>query len=366
MVFLLLPACQQGVGFQKPDGDDTAAQTGDSYTVPDDTAPPDDDRDNDGYSEAEGDCDDNDVHASPAREEDPGDGVDNDCDGRIDEEFTGLTVVHYDGAGAHLLTVDTIGRETDRLAIQTDECAPLWLDRAGAGWVVNNGYAAVTTVDASGTCVDIGDFSDADLYPFGVYGVVTTPDGTIYATTLDRLFSVGLDGTLTEVATWPCDLAAPATHELAAYSLSVDIETGEIGLFGYFGGFATWTPAGGVVMHATEDLESPVAYTWSGTHRDGGGWFSPGATADGLAILKFNLDTNTWDSIETWEDEDWSPFMLAMDSDEGDYYVTATAGWYATIWRIVHGTGYAADLYVTDGGEPEAFYGIVANYTIGG
>jgi hypothetical protein len=58
--------------------------------------------------------------------------------------------------------------------------------------------------------------------------------------------------------------------------------------------------------------------------------------------------------------------MLAMDSDEGDAYVTATAGWYATIWRIVQGSGFAANLYITDGAEPESFYGIVADYSYGG
>lgn len=366
MYALLLVACQQSTGFQKPDTD-TTEDTGTPYTMPTDSTPTaDGDADNDGFTVEEGDCDDNDVHASPAREEDDGDGIDNDCDGRVDESFEGLTTVHYDGGGADLLSVNRAGTETGRVTIATDECYPIWLDHAAEGWVVNNGYAYVTTVDSAGNCEDIGDFSDTEVYPYGVYGVATAPDGTIYATTLDKLYTVGLDGTVTEVATWPCDLMAPENHQLAAYSLAVDIETGEVGLFGYFGGFATWTPEGGVVMRATEDLYAPSAYTWSGAKKDGGGWFSPGVTADGTGILKFDLDAGAWETVETWKDEDWTPFMLAMDSDEGDYYVTATAGWYATIWRIVHGTGYTADLYITNGSEPENFYGIVADYTTGG
>ncbi len=366
MYALFLFACQQTSGFQKPDTD-TTTDTGTPYTLPTDTDTTDDgDADNDGYTVEEGDCDDNDVHASPARDEDDGDGIDNDCDGKVDEAFAGLSVVHSDGGGYEIFTVDTLGNPEGSLRIATDECYPSWLSRtADDNWVVNNGYAYVSTVDASGNCTDVGDFSDTDVFEFGVYGVTVGIDGTIYATTLDKLWSVGLDGTLTEVASWPCDLMDPAGHELAAYSLAVDVETGEVGLFGYFGGFATWTPEGGVVMRATEDLTAPVAYTWSGAKKDGGGWFSPGTTVDGLGILRFDLEANAWESVETWEDEDWSPFMLAMDSDEGDFYVTATAGWYATIWRIVQGTGYAADLYITDGGEPESFTGVVANYTYG-
>jgi hypothetical protein len=51
--------------------------------------------------------------------------------------------------------------------------------------------------------------------------------------------------------------------------------------------------------------------------------------------------------------------MLAMEGESGDAYVTANAGWFYTVWRVVDGSGYAADLYVTDGTvDDRAFYGI--------
>jgi len=42
------------------------------------------DDDGDGYTEADGDCDDGDPHVHPGHGEDP-DGLDNDCNGQVDE-----------------------------------------------------------------------------------------------------------------------------------------------------------------------------------------------------------------------------------------------------------------------------------------
>ena len=43
------------------------------------------DEDGDGFTVEDGDCDDTSPWINPARDEEPADGVDNDCDGRIDE-----------------------------------------------------------------------------------------------------------------------------------------------------------------------------------------------------------------------------------------------------------------------------------------
>ena len=54
---------------------------------------------------------------------------------------------------------------------------------------------------------------------------------------------------------------------------------------------------------------------------------------------------------------------MTVDGDEGDYYVTANAGWYYTVWRVLQGGEYATDLYITDGTVGNrGFYGIASNY----
>jgi len=376
LALLALGACQQKTGFQVPDQDDTApVDTGYVHTGDSDTADTDGDLDDDGFTPEEGDCDDNSIYVSPAREEDTEDALDNDCDGRVDEEWWGLDVAYdNDDGSAEIFTLDAIGRVQGSVGLDED-CAPLWMDHASwtdpdAGWIINNGYASVTAVSTDGLCTPLADFSKSTSCDVGgVYGVATGPDGTIYATTLDSLVSVGGDGTVTELATWDCDLADPAGHQLAAYSLAVDPLSGEVGLFGYFGGFATWSAANGLDIQSTEDLKAPTVLTYSGAHRDEGGWYTPGidGVTGAYGIYQYDLAAEEWALEETWEDEDWVPFMLAIDGDSGDYYVTANAGWYYTVWRVVSGSGYAADLYTSDGTEPYRQYsGIVADYTYGG
>jgi len=55
------------------------------------------DNDGDGFSENEGDCDDNDPSINPGAEEICGDGIDNNCDGQIDEGCTVLGDLDADG-----------------------------------------------------------------------------------------------------------------------------------------------------------------------------------------------------------------------------------------------------------------------------
>lgn len=373
-VLVLLVACTQKSGLSVPPGDSEPQDTGYIHDTDTSTEDTDDDQDDDGFSPAEGDCDDNSVYVSPAREEDEHDALDNDCDGRIDESWVGVDIVYANEEGASQIeTIDTIGRITDEVTVDS-ACAPIWLDHAswtdaGAGWVINNGYAAVSTVDSAGNCTDIADFSDTEAFPYGVYGIATGPDGTIYATTLDTLYAITSDGTTTAVADWSCNFDDPSQHEMAVYSLAVDPVSGTVGLFGYYGGFGTWNATDGLSVILTEDLENPAVVTNSGAHRDEGGWYTPGAdvATGAYFIYRYDEENPAWVADETWTDEDWLPFMLAIDGDSGDYYLTANAGWFYTVWRVVHGSGYASDLYTTDGTVPHrAFYGIVSDYTFGG
>ncbi|MFZ5479898.1 MAG: putative metal-binding motif-containing protein [Myxococcota bacterium] len=368
MFLLALAGCPQTVQpLAKPEETgDTGTTDTDTDTTPDDTADTDGDLDDDGFTVEEGDCDDTNIRVAPGREEDDSDGVDNDCDGRIDEEWSGLTVAYPDYAGGgELLVIDTIGRVDD--AIDLGECMPFWIDHLGDGWVVNDTYAYVSVVEPDGTCTRVGDFTDAEVYEYGVWGVATAPDGTVYAVTIGSLVSVGGDGTITELATWTVDFEDPANHELAAAAVAVDPVSGEVALFDYFGGFATWSAEAGLAIAKTGDYVSPEIYSFSGAHRDGGGWYTPGIDASTGAYGVYSWGGTDWVLEESWADEDWEPVMLAIDGDSGDYYLTANAGWFYTVWRIVEGTGYAADLYATDGTEEDrAFQGIVANYTYGG
>lgn len=362
---LALSACagvDTGVGAYKPDEDEDTGYTHDTSVG--DTDDTDGDLDDDGFTVDEGDCDDDDFRVSPAREEDAGDDKDNDCDGRVDEEWAGLSVswVKADGS-AEILRFDTIGRIDQSVALDAG-CVPAWIDRMGAGWVASSNYSEVVLVDDQGACTVLGDFSETD---YGVWGVAAALDGSVaYAVTIDSLVALAPDGTSTTLATWTVSFEDAAAHELAAAAVAVDPRTGELGLFDYFGGFATWSEADGLVVHKKGDWEAPALYTQTGTHRDAGGWYAPGIDAEtgAYGVYLFDEAAGDWVLDEAWPaDADWEPFMLAIDGDSGDYYLTANGGWHPTVWRIVEGSGYAADFYYTESEEQESwFYGVVAEY----
>lgn len=368
----LLAACNPiSTGFQKPPEEDTGdTDTEDSGdTTPDDTADTDGDLDDDGYTPEEGDCDDTDFRVRPGLPEVDGDGKDNDCDGRVDEAWSGFTVgrVDDDGAGS-LIVLDTIGREDDTIRL-SDGCYPLSVDHLGDGWAVNADYANVAMVDPDGACTVIGDFSDAEVYEFGLWGIATHVDGTVLATTVGALSAVSTDGTVTELASWVVDLEDIDAHEFAATSVAVDPATGEVGLFDYFGGFATWSAEDGLTIYRKGDYSAPTLYTTAGAHRDGGGWYTQGIDGATYAygIYRFDLEAGDWVLEEAWDtDSDWSPQALAIDGDSGDWYVTANVGGiFPSVFRIVESSGFADDFYVISTDFAGNFYGIVTNYTYG-
>lgn len=366
-------------GFQPRDTDEPVDTGWSRDTDEGDTDDTDGDLDDDGFTPEQGDCDDDDVRVSPARPEDNRDGKDNDCDGRIDEEWSGFDIgrVDDDRAGS-IITLDTLGR-ADATVNLSSGCVPSWLDHFGEGWVVSNGGVSVALVAPDGTCVDIGDFSDAKVYEYGVWGIATMPDGfgferTVLAVTLGSLVSVTAAGGVTDLATWVMDLEDPVAHEFAANSVAVNPASGEVGLFDYFGGFGTWTSAGGLVVHRKGDWENPTLLTSTGAHRDGGGWYVLGTDAltGTRGIYRFDLDTGEWVLEEEWDAElQWSPQQVAIDGDSGDWYITATAGTgpryiFPTVYRIGKASGYTADFYRISTDYAGGFYGITTNYTYGG
>lgn len=358
-VILLLSACTPK---PVPSGDDTVTDTDSGGGGGDtDTGPVGTDDDGDGWTVEDGDCDDADIYANPAWDEDTSDGKDNDCDTRVDETWAGVTVAYTNGVGdPSLVTIDSLGRLTDTLTLDS-ACSISWLaSGADGGWVTSDG-STVSAINADGTCTELADFSESD---YGVYGVAAHPDGYTLATSLDGLWEIDADGTATELASWDADYSAPETFELAVYTIAVDLRDGTVGLFDYFGGFATWNPTAGLVILKQADLNNVVLQTYSGTARDGGGWAVAGVDTSGAyGIYDFDLDAGDWVQTAAWSDSDWTPSQITTDGDSGDAYATATAGWFSRVWRIRYVDGSVGKLYETDGEEEyRNFAGIISNY----
>lgn len=374
-VFCLLAACDEvNTGFGAGNKD-TAGDSGNGGidTSVDDTEDSDADQDDDGFSPEQGDCDDANPRVSPARGEDDSDDVDNDCDGKVDENFAGLEVAWVESTGAgHLLTFDTIGRIEADLSVAP--CAPFFLDHVvseGAQvadqWIVNDSLAYLAHVDGKGNCTQFADFSDTEVYEFPPYGVTVTPDGTIYVVFGNQLATVTRDGTFTQLAEWN------AEEEFYGLGLASDPLTGTVGVFDIYGGFATYHPDEGFVFQLMPDFEAPAIYTLSGAHGDDGNWYAPAYdfNVGSYGVVKFDIATTSWQMQDQWSDEDWQPFMLAVDASDDarpEFYVTASAGEFQTVWRILHGSNAADHLYISEAGDRGSFYGIVlsdgARYTV--
>ena len=85
----MLLACS---GEKVPESVDTQTPVDTGIPWPEDTGSAGTDDDGDGWTVEEGDCNDADILVNPAREEVP-DGQDNDCDGRVDEQFSGIVAL---------------------------------------------------------------------------------------------------------------------------------------------------------------------------------------------------------------------------------------------------------------------------------
>ncbi len=369
---LLVPLAACPVDYQPPpvkpdtgetEGDADADADADTDTDTDTDA----DQDNDGWTVEEGDCDDTDPYVHPGWDEDPDDEKDNDCDGRIDEEWSGVTAAYYnDDGGSSIVTIDHLGQLSSEVQLTDTEVYPMWLDHGvDGGWVVNNfGAATVELVDTGGGATVLREFTEEDT-EWWLYGICTHPDGYYLASTIDKLWRIDPDGSSSALASWNTSFDDPSTFDLLPYTVAVDWATGEVGLFGYYGGFALYSEADGLDIRRRPDIEDwDGSITYSGAHKDQGGWYSikVDANTGDVSISRFNLEDNEWVEKVAW-DEQWYPNVLTIDGDSGDFYVTANGGWFYAVWRVVADDGYATDLYMTDGTVPNrGFWGISSNY----
>lgn len=362
---VLLIACSDSKPEQGADDSGIPADTDSGEVEVEDTEPEGTDEDGDGWTVEEGDCDDASIYVNPAWDEDPDDRLDNDCDGRIDEVWSGLLVARTDvNGGGSLLHVDTLGTLQAETVLDSG-CLLVGIDTGlSGGWVGNNGYATLATLDESGTCADLADFSETD---YGLYAVATHPDGYFLAATVDGLHAVDPDGTVTELASWSADASDPATFERYVWALAVDIRDGTVGLFDAYGGFATWSATDGLVNQIQADPESPTVYLHAGAARDGGGFVALGqdASTGAYGFYDFDADAGAWTLRTTWEDTEFTPSGITVDGDSQDVYALASGGWYRQVWRVRYENGEQAILYQTPEDEldpDQLFAGILTTY----
>jgi hypothetical protein len=352
MIVLAVACTETTTGLGQGKGTEDTSDADADVDADSDADADDGDLDNDGFTVADGDCDDADVHVSPARDEEA-DGVDNDCDGRVDEAWAGLTVGWTDGDGAgSLVVLDTLGDRSD--LIELGAVAPYFVASGGdAGWYVSVDFTTVLLVDPDGTTTTVGDFSDTDAYANGVWGVAAGPDGTAYASTADSLVALDGAGGVAALAAWSSD-------EFYAVNLAVDPLTGVVAVFDYSGGMATWDGASLTTL-VEPDPERFASY--SGAHRDGDTWYILTYDASLAAYAVEGYDgAGGWTAVETWTSTSWTPYFLAIngdDRDDPDFYASADAsGVYPTVWRLVG--GYAADFYLLEGAQGY-FWGVASN-----
>lgn len=334
------------------------------------------DEDGDGFTVEEGDCDDSDPWTNPGRDEEAGDGIDNDCDGRIDEKWAGVTISLANNSGAsQLLTLNSIGNVESQVSL-TNDCIPTYLDHGfDGGWVISNVNSGLAEVSSTGECTLLADFSE-DEDNTELLGVVAHPEGYYIGLRGSSLLRVNRDGSTETLVEWDANMSTEEgeinpNYEIYAWSIARDIRNNEIGIFGLFGGFATWSPDSGLVLHKVADLEAwDGRYAYSGAVKDGGGWYTliyADETGD-ITIANFDWEQNDWSDRISWSSEDQGaqefafPQGITVNGDHGDYYVTADVATYSSVFRIREVDDFIDDLYTSDSQSSWTFYGIISNY----
>ncbi len=354
------------------------------------------DEDGDGFTLEDGDCDDTDYQVNPAWPEDPYDGKDNDCDGRVDEVWAGIAVAEQRGTARSAVVVfDSVGREDLRLTLPEDVVPwsvtqgheddwfvtgyPYFDSVSGPFSLASSGLvpswddsvpwyqpSTVYRLPESGGTEALAVFGDADydacfalpeadvpdcfgeldprLYFYGPYvrGIVAHPDGYLAVLTPGALYRVDPDGATTELAAWGWNLMAePYDYELYGAGIDVDPATGTLGIAGLLGGFATYHADTGFEMKRPVDLSGDIdldsLYTTVGlSWMDGDGWYSMSAafTTGEYNVRRYDDATDDWTEEVRWIDDLLQPLGITTNGDEGDWYVTSKAGDYRVVFRV--------------------------------
>lgn len=357
------------------------------------------DEDGDGFTIEEGDCDDTDIGVNPAREEDPFDGIDNDCDGRVDEEWTGMSVAQQSRDGrSSILVFDTVSR-VDAEVTLPDGLVPYDLDHAvgGEGWVVSGtelwtnisaggagfeyGRASVYTVDSGGNTTALAEFSDPNweeggdpmaalFYWFGpiIRGVKTHPGGWYAVATPDALWKVEPSGTVTELARWGGNINDAESYELYAVDLTIDLLSGEVAVLGLLGGYATWTEEEGMVFHRQVDISEGFD-DWDAklgvslVRMDGDANYAMMAdySTGEYSLLRWEDGAADWSLRLDWTNDLLLPLDIATDGEHGDWFATSKGGQYRTIWKL-RGVDDSIDDFYNEVDDGFSYWGIVSDW----
>jgi len=361
-MLLLVLACTNG-----DDGPTYTDLDSDPYVPWPDSGEEGTDEDGDGWSVEDGDCDDDDIYAHPGWEESDQegnhtDGKDNDCDGTIDETFRGLTVLQqgrYDlGTPSRIVLVDNFG-ETDEEVIFSDlEVQPIQFQDSSGKWFnftyemadgVFDGWAVLgeersshgrlmVEVSPSGEVTQLVDFSNAELYPGGAWGVSDHPDGYYLVAGLTALYRVSPSGEVDTVATFLAEDGETAL--MLAFEVAVDEITGQIGVFGYYGGAALVDPESFEVTWVIQpDFDNITHNMWSASHWDTrGGFYAGGQDGDGWKVFRLNETNGEWVEKAVF-DESWEPHAMSIDTVYGEYFMSAYGGQYPVVWELDAETG---------------------------
>ena len=382
------------------------------------------DNDGDGVTVEDGDCDDDNYRVNPAYPEDIEDGVDNDCDGRIDELWAGLAIAEQTDGSDQVVLLDSVGREEGTIPTPgvpwslTEGVSGGWVvttyayfQNISAGFSLTSGGLILTLDDSSPwyqpadvvlvqdglAATTLATFGDAGYdacfalpdtewgdclgeldprsYFLGPYvrGVATHPDGWYAVLTPGALFRLAPNGDVTELATWGWNIAvrADVPYELYGGGLAIDPATGTIGISGLLGGFATYGAADGLVIHKpvslpetlTEDDIAALYISVGLSWMDGDGWYSMSAkfTEGAFALRRFNLNSGDWVDKIAWSNNLIQPLGMTTDGDSGDWYVTSKAGDIRSAFRV-RGADESIDDFYTDTADGRTFWGVAHRY----
>jgi hypothetical protein len=328
-----------------------------STTTTTETTDPGTDEDMDGWSVENGDCDDNNVWVNPGWPEDITDDIDNDCDGRIDEVFTGVDVFEYDAndGSAWVQTIDVWGDLVNTQALDMGIC-PVWLEETpdGTGWFANDGLGLYKITHA-GNVTQLVDLTKVKLPKgigeYGLYGLGVHPDSTLYVSAVNALlgFQPTVSSNYDLVSEWTINLKDGKGHTVAPVDIAVDRFTGVVGMAGVWGGFATISD-GEFEMQIADDIPYGGPYIFDFHSSDSGGFYGIGNEPKKGAYTLFGYDKTAqgWDIAASWVNDSYTPTAMAIEPESGDFYVTANGGWYRQVWRYYADGSGGAILHETE------------------